>query len=332
MKPAKRSSILVLVTLIFFVILFVFFTYTFLHEGGHAIAGLLFGQALTEFNVNFWDFSAHVGMVGGTLTESQLAVQAVAGAGLPLVIWAIFISLVPRKANFTLETLKLIASIGVVNTVLVWIILPIFFALGKAPSDDVTNFLLHSGMPPLLLTCTALVLYAGGWILFLSKINGLRNQLLLFSATDREQLVAGTRTTIPVMTALMTFCVILVFVLNGSAEKNSLNKFTSPQDFAPVAQIDLSTRDYPSETLTQFTLDESAYVSIFIAIRSIDTTYFDLRLTGPDGFQSTLLHGEGYNAAQDGGLWQQNLPAGTYQIVLTAHQSPGTASVYMKIH
>jgi hypothetical protein len=64
--------------------------------------GALFGQSLTEFDVSFWDLSAHVGMVGGALTEFQLAVQAVAGAGLPLIVWEIFISLVPRKASFTL--------------------------------------------------------------------------------------------------------------------------------------------------------------------------------------------------------------------------------------
>ena len=38
-----------------FVLMFVFFMYTFLHEAGHAIACLLFGQSITEFDVSFWD-------------------------------------------------------------------------------------------------------------------------------------------------------------------------------------------------------------------------------------------------------------------------------------
>jgi hypothetical protein len=330
MKQTKSSSTLILITLILFIALFVFFTYTFLHESGHALTGALFGQSLTEFDVSFWDLSAHVGMVGGALTESQLAVQAVSGAGLPLTVWGILISLVPRKASFTLEALKFISSMAVINTLLVWIVLPILFMLQSAPPDDVTNFLRHSQMPPLLLTFTASVLYAGGWTLFLSKIDGLRNELLLFSTTDRKQLTAGTRKTIPAMTSIMTLCVISAIALNASADKSLLNKFSPPKDFVPVAQLDLSKQAYPSETLTQFTLDEPTIVGVFIIVREIKTTYFDLSVTGADGYSSIVLHGEGYNAFQDGGLWEENLPAGTYQVVLTSHQSPGTVSVYMK--
>jgi hypothetical protein len=332
MKQTKTSSILILIALILFVGLFVFFMYTFLHEGGHAITGLLFGQSLTEFDVSFWDFSAHVGMIGGELTESQLAVQAVAGAFLPLLLWTIFISLVPRKGNFTLETLKLISSMAVVNTLLAWIVLPILFLLGKAPSDDVINFLRYSQMPPLTLTCIAFFFYIGGWILFLSKIDGLRNELLLFSTIDQEKFATGTRRTILLMTSLLMLCILSAVVLNSSADRNSLNKFTPPQDFAPVAQIDLSTRAYSTEILTTFLVNKPAYVGVFIAIRGINTTYFDLRVIGPDGYASTVMHGESYSAFQDGGLWEESLAPGEYQIVLTSHQSPGTASVYLKTH
>jgi hypothetical protein len=332
MKQTKTSSTFILIALILFVALFVFFIYTFLHESGHALTGALFGQSLTVFDVSFWDFSAHVGMVGGELTESQLAVQAVAGASLPLIVWALFISLVPRKASFMLEALKFISSMAVVNTLLAWIALPILFMLQSAPPDDVTNFLYHSQMPPLLLTFTASVLYAGGWILFLSKIDGLRNELLLFSTTDYGQLTAGTQKIIPAMTSLMVFCIISVIALNSFADRNLLNKSSPPQGFTPIAQLDLSKQAYPSTPLTQFTLDEPTIVGVFIIVKEINTTYFDLSVTGADGYSSIVLHGEGYNAFQDGGLWEENLPAGTYQLVLTSHQSPGTIFVYIKTH
>lgn len=35
---------------------------------------------------------------------------------------------------------------------------------------------------------------------------------------------------------------------------------------------------------------------------------FDLGVTGPDGYRSTVLHGECCNSFEDGGLWEQNLP------------------------
>lgn len=326
----KFSPSILLIAISLFVILFVFFLYTFLHESGHAIAGALFGQSLTVFDVSFWDFSAHVGMIGD-MTDSQRAVQALAGASLPFLLWVLFISLVPRKSSFTLEVLKLLASMMVINTLLPWIILPILFLLGKAPADDVTNFLRYSEMPPLLLAFTALILYAGGWVLFLSKINGLRNEFLLFAATDPAQITAGARWSIPILTGIMTLCVIMVLGLNVLAEKNLLDPFVPPPDFAPVAQLDLSKQVYSSETLTQFTLDKSTNVEIFVTIRNIDTTYFDLSVTGPNGFKSTVLHGEEYSADQDGGLWQENLPAGAYQVVLTSHQSPGFTSIYLKV-
>lgn len=325
--PSARPQFILL---LLFVILFVFFTYTFLHEMGHAMAGLFFGQTLTEFDVSFWDFSAHVGMAGGQLTQGQLAIQSAAGAALPLVAWTIFISLVPRKANFALEVLKLLSSLNVVNTLLVWIVLPILFLTGTAPSDDVTYFLRYSQVPPLLLALTALLLYLASWILYLSKIDGLQNEFLLFRTTDQKILIAGTRLTIPVMTGIMAFGAIIAFLLNLSAAKNPLGRFSPPQDFAPVAQIDLSAREYSSQVLADFSLEETAYAGIFIIVQDINTSYFDLSVIGRDGYHSTVLHGEGYRTDQDGGLWEENLPPGKYQLLLTSHQSPGTASVYLK--
>src|SRR5690349_7576125 len=234
MKRINASPKVISIGLVLFVILFVFFTYAFLHEMGHAIIGLLLGQSLTEINVSFWNFGAHVGMTGGRLTQNQLAIQSAAGVSLPLLIWGIFISLVPRKANFSLEILKLISSMAVVNTLLAWIVLPIFFINGNAPSDDVTNFLRYSQMSPLLLIFIAIILYVGTWIFFLSKINGLRNEFMLFRMANLEMVIAEARTTISVMASVMIIALVLVVALNTLASRNSLNKFAPPQDFEPI--------------------------------------------------------------------------------------------------
>ncbi len=61
-EPNNLAHLPLLILLLMFILVFVLFTYTFLHEGGHALAGLFFGQALTEFDVNFLNLSAHVGM------------------------------------------------------------------------------------------------------------------------------------------------------------------------------------------------------------------------------------------------------------------------------
>jgi hypothetical protein len=331
MQPKTHSAIVRPIFLSLFVILFVFFIYTFLHEAGHAIVGLAVGQSLTEFNVSFWDFSAHVDMSGGELTQSQLAVQAAAGVTLPLLVWAVFIRPVPRKASFILETLKLISSMVVLNTLLAWIVIPVLYISEKAPaSEDVTNFLNYSHLPPLLLTFTVLMLYICGWAYFLSKIDGLYNELLLFRDTEGERLTAGTRRMIPLMTGIMAFCLVLVFLLNSTATKNRLNQLSPPSGFEVVAEVNLSRQDYSAETLAEFALEEPASMGVFIVVRNIHTGYFDLSVIGPDGYSSVVLHGEGYRADRDGGLWQENLLPGTYRLVLTSHRSPGTASVFLK--
>jgi hypothetical protein len=330
MNTTKNSfAVPGMIFLALFIFLFAFFLYTFLHEAGHALAGSLLGQSLTEFDVSFWDLSAHVGLSGADLTQTQLAYRSAAGALLPFLIWAIFIALVPRKGSLPVETLKLTSSMVVINTLLAWIILRVLFTYGKAPSDDVTNFLIYSRMPPMLLSFTAIILYAGGWILFLSKIDGFKNEFFMFRTIEAGWL-HDCRRTIPIMTGILVFCVALAYALNASAAKNPLARLSPPPDFVPVAQIDLSTHPYSSETIARFTLDQPSYGRVFIKVQDIDTQYFDLSVFGPGETRFPILHGEGYKANEDGGLWEKNLPAGSYRLVLTSAQSPGTASVYLR--
>ena len=93
-----RTTRVAIVALLVLTLCFVLVVYTLLHEAGHAIVGMLFGQTLTALKVNFLTLSAHVGLVG-ELTLAQHALQSVAGAALPLVIWFIFISRVPRRST-----------------------------------------------------------------------------------------------------------------------------------------------------------------------------------------------------------------------------------------
>ena len=264
MKNTKKTPpIFILILLTLFVVVFVFFLYTFLHEMGHVLAGWLFGQSLTEFDLSFWDLSAHVGLAGGELAPSQLAFRSAAGTLLPLLTWVIFISLVPRRGSFLLEGLKLLASMLVIHTLLTWIFLPIVFKSGNAPPDDVTKFLIYSQMPPLLLSALSILFYAGGWMLFLSRIDGLRNEFLIFKQTDLNDLYAGTRRTIPVLSAILVIFVFLTIGANLDAGRNSADRFSPPQDFPPVLILPNRFTDlpwtktrmwaslYPSETSIQ---------------------------------------------------------------------------------
>jgi hypothetical protein len=244
----------------------------------------------------------------------------------------VLINSVARRASFSLEILKLLGSMVVLNTLLTWIVLPVLYVLGRAPADDVTHFLVYSEMPPLLLTLIAAVLYTCGWALFLSRIDGLRNEFQLFRTTDRQVLTAGTRTIIPVMASILAVCIVLTLTLQSSLARNSPDLFSPPPGFKAIAQIDLARQRYSEEMLAQFALEETTFVGVFVDIHDIDTRYFDLSIRGADGYSSTVLHGEGYRADQDGGLWEQFLPPGAYSILLTSQQNPGTVSVYLRTH
>jgi hypothetical protein len=133
------------------------------------------------------------------------------------------------------------------------------------------------------------------------------------------------------MTGILIFSVSCALLLDYVAVNNSSHTFFPPQDFAVAAEIDLSRQAYSAEPLAEFTLDKPAYVGVFIAVRNVNTTYFDLSVVGPDGYRSVVMHGEGYRSDRDGGLWEELLGPGTYQLVLTSNPSPGTAAIFLKI-
>lgn len=57
------------------------FAYTLVHEGGHALVGLLAGQRLVEFDVSFFTLGAHARMAGD-IAGAWRSLQTIAGAGL----------------------------------------------------------------------------------------------------------------------------------------------------------------------------------------------------------------------------------------------------------
>jgi hypothetical protein len=167
-KRMKRVSRLSTLLTIGGLALLVVFLYTLLHETGHALVGLLFGGTLKSFSVSFWLLNAHVGLYG-VFSDAQRSAISLAGVTLPLLIWGAFILSAPRKGNSTLEWLKVISSLGVINTLVAWIVLPLLYLVGQAPGDDVTSFLNTSHLSPLLVSGAALCAYSLGWMLFLSR-------------------------------------------------------------------------------------------------------------------------------------------------------------------
>ncbi|MAU00565.1 MAG: hypothetical protein CL608_25760 [Anaerolineaceae bacterium] len=126
------------------------------------------------------------------------------------------------------------------------------------------------------------------------------------------------------------FFVLLIslVLLTVSCQANQAQP-TPPPHFQRVAEVDLSAQSHDAETVGEFTVAETAVTNIFYTLPNADTPYFDLSLVGPEGEKQVILHSESYRTdASGGGTWEQNLPAGTYRLVLTADSGAGVLSVY----
>jgi hypothetical protein len=315
--------------LLLFSAVFVLFLYTFLHEGGHALAAVLFGGQISAFSVNFLDFSAHVSFQG-EFTTAQRAVVSIAGISLPFLVWLGFMLLVPKRANLALDILKALTAMSVLNTFLVWILAPLLNGFGIFPSDDSTNFLQISGAPPLLVAALFLLLYTAGWALFLVKIEGLRPLLARLRATTDDWITPGVTRTLQAMVGIFFLTALSAFALNDFRLSTPSRQTTlaPPDGFNLVRSIDLADQSLTDEPLLNLALEQPQAVGIFLRIRNADSDYIDVRLTGAENYDQVLFHAEGYTAGLDNVTFHEELEPGEYTLLLTSQQSPGAMEVF----
>lgn len=316
----KLASILLLILLMAALL------YTTLHEGGHALAGLAFGGRITDFNVNFFNLGAHVG-IDGNFTVQQLAIINVAGAALPVLLWFILMLALPKKTGMIPQWTRVIFTMAFLNTLLAWIVIPFLYLSNTAPpSDDVTRFISNSGLPPLAVAGGALALYVLGWVLFALRVGNLRE---IFKQMDLQSgpLPAWKRILI-VVTVLAVFAGAVAVVLNVLGVHDPA---TPSEDYILVAAEQLSKMDHDDETIAGFQLTEETDVSIIVRTERLNTPYIDVSLQSTHGDPTVLLHGEDFSTDVSSSQGQYRLSAGEYRLVLTSRKSPGILKVYLRL-
>lgn len=148
--------IMILIGLVLGVILF----YTVVHEGGHALAVLLFGGEVTRFEVNFLFNSPHISYVG-IADPMQKAVISLAGPLFPLLFLGGFIILLPKAKNIVTHGILFLLVVGMHATILVSVIIAITHGLGSAlPSEDISKFIVYSGANSFVVAGAFLLLLA----------------------------------------------------------------------------------------------------------------------------------------------------------------------------
>lgn len=130
------------IVLSIFIILYV---YTFIHESGHALIGIISGGRIDEFVVGF---NAHVRIIGAHYNNITLPLEQAFGVLLPIIL-ALFLALAYNekiKSEFY-HLLNFLFYTGTMATLTAWIIIPILYFYGTAPvNDDVTKFIRYSNL------------------------------------------------------------------------------------------------------------------------------------------------------------------------------------------
>ncbi len=141
MNPAAKKILSLFASLIIAIPL-----YIFLHEGGHALTALLCGAKITQFSI----LEAYTGYNGGVFTPFSLSLFHIAGMLLPVFISIIYMfSYRIKSKNVFYRIFSFMFLIISVGSVLSWVIIPVLYLLNTAPQgDDVTNFLISSGLNP----------------------------------------------------------------------------------------------------------------------------------------------------------------------------------------
>jgi hypothetical protein len=301
--------------------------YITLHEGGHALAGSAFGGRITEFSINFFNLlGAHVN-IDGKFNRSQNAVINISGVGLPLLVWLVLVLALPKKDNLLVHWTKFVATVGTLFTLLAWVIIPFLFLKNSAPvGDDVTKFIVNSGLPPLAVAFGALALFVGGWLLYVLRFGSMWISLRL--------LVTGNGNPVkPWRWSLAGVLVVAVLAAAGILVTSTLGSDSAqpPEGFDLFATVDLSRRDVQAETIASFNLAEAGDAEISLRISGIEIGFIEVTLVPPQGAPHLLLHGEDFSSEANTSQYQYRLPAGEYKIELTSRSSPGTLKVYFRL-
>lgn len=312
---------------IFILFLSVIFAYTVVHELGHALAGLAFGGRVTWFNVSFFNLDAAVGL-WGEFSAPQHAVISAAGVGLTLLVALAVLLLVPRRTGWFLQMLKLFTTTGVLGTLLVWILFPVLVFFGTVPGhDDSINFLNHSGFHPLAVSLAAVLFFAAGIWLYRRRSDPERGTLA--SLRDSNALSPADRRSLTVVTVVLAAGLVTSLLAGGFSAKVSGVSSTPPEGYRLAAKVDLSAGELAAEPVAGFRLDQPARGGVYLLATSIDAAFLDLSLEGPQGFSQSLLHGEGFTADEQMASFEEPLPAGDYQVVVTSQSDSGVLKIYV---
>lgn len=137
------------------ILFFFIYLYTFLHEGGHALVGIIYGGKIDRFVLGF---DAHVTIHGAKFTQLGESLFNLAGTLLPVICLVVALILYNRNIkNLVYHFIYAESTIMIIGSLIAWIAIPVISLFTAPPSyDDVSKFMEVSDLNPLLISFTAI--------------------------------------------------------------------------------------------------------------------------------------------------------------------------------
>lgn len=281
----NRGTARIVGCVLFFLLLLSATLYTFIHEGGHALLGVLFGGRITSFSINFFDLSAHVGL-DGQFSLAQRALISAAGVSLPILVGMLLLLLSAKRDDIILYFFKAIFFMMAVNALLAWMVIPVLAMLGKSVSDDSSNFLNLTHISPLLETGVAVLVYIFCWVLFFSQMGGAGVVLKRLRSASIDLTLPQTRNSLLSLAAAGIVALAVAFGLELALPNTTFNV---PAGYQQVAELDLSKNSLSNQSIYRFTLDTPTRVNLYFLLNNVNGAPVNIRLTGPAGYETVFL-------------------------------------------
>lgn len=325
-SPLKTLAVIIsLLAGVFWVMIL----YTFLHEGGHALAIMLGGGTLDSFSMDFITFTAHVSN-SGLVQPPWNIINTAAGALLPVLVMLLVFLIFPRPKTAFAGLLSRVASFCVLGSLLPWVVIPFFYLIGNAPAgDDVTHFLISSGCLPILLSAVAMQVIIATFLMLRLRLGSF---IQPFRTAARDVEGFSFRRNIGLWIGMIISTVLaftMSFYLNRGYYANALYSGQSPQGYRLAAEMALDDPASNGSGVVAFTLDEATHAGVFVRLEDVRTEELDIILTLADGTIMPMLHAEEYLADGDSCMYENDLPAGTYFLEFTSRNGHGCLAVYL---
>ena len=159
-----RAAIILIISV------FIFYLYTFLHEGGHALVGLISNGRVDKMTLGL---NAHVYISGARFNPFSEALNNISGVLLPVIFLTILLVFYNRNGrNSIIHTSYILLYFFVVGSLLAWLFVPLLSLFKIIPgNDDISKFLNISGLHPIILSSVTSFIFC--FLLYFGSKKGL---------------------------------------------------------------------------------------------------------------------------------------------------------------